>query len=128
MKRYFQAVVVWMLIIPLAVLNGGLRDRVIAERFGEGFARPLSAILLAACIVAMAWLLLPRIKGTRTRDYFGYGVVWFILTNTFDLIGVVSSGGTVQDYFAMFDMRTGEWWALVVLSALLAPISLVGRR
>lgn len=35
MVKYPQAVLIWTLIIPLAVLNGGLREHVLAPAIGN---------------------------------------------------------------------------------------------
>ena len=48
MKRYLQAIGVWVCIIPIAILNGGLRENVLVK-LGQ-IAQPLSGIILSICI------------------------------------------------------------------------------
>ena len=45
MKKYIMAVFIWIMIIPIAILNGGFREYVLI-RLGA-FARPLSGIILS---------------------------------------------------------------------------------
>ena len=51
-KKYAQAVLIWILIIPLAILNGGLRENVL-NKLGD-IALPLSGIILSLCILLVA--------------------------------------------------------------------------
>ena len=52
-KKYGTAVLIWMLLIPIAILNGGLREYVLVH-LGV-IAQPLSGIILSACIFAAAF-------------------------------------------------------------------------
>lgn len=49
-------------------------------------ARPLSGIILSVCIFAVAYFLVTKIKNCVKRDYIIFGVIWFVLTNLFDLV------------------------------------------
>lgn len=41
---------VWLCFIPVAILNGGLREYVLVEAIGEEWALPVSGIILSVCI------------------------------------------------------------------------------
>lgn len=120
MKKYLHAILIWLLIIPLAILNGGLRNNVL-YKLGD-VALPLSGIILSICIFVVAYLLVPKIKNCTKKDYIIFGVMWFILTNLFDLIAYINAGvgfaGLVQSY----NILTGNTWLLVVLTALFSPV------
>ena len=60
MKKYIMAILIWIMIIPIATLNGGFREYVLVK-LGI-MARPLSGIILSICIFAVAYLLVPKIK------------------------------------------------------------------
>lgn len=83
MKKYACAFLIWVMIIPIAILNGGFREYVLVKL--GGLARPLSGIILSVCIFIVAYLLVPKIKNCVRIDYIFFGVMWFILTNLFDL-------------------------------------------
>ena len=120
MKKYVYAFLIWVMIIPIAILNGGLREYVLVKL--GNLALPLSGIILSLCIFVVAYLLVPKIKNCTKRDYIFFGVMWFILTNLFDLIAYINAGvgfaGLVQSY----NILTGNTWLLVVLTALFSPV------
>ena len=107
------------MIIPIAILNGGFREYVLVNL--GGLARPLSGIILSVSIFAVAYLLVPKIKNCVIRDYFFFGVMWFILTNLFDLSAYIKEGEGFAGLLQSYNIFTGNTWALVVLTALLAP-------
>ena len=120
MKMYMFAFLIWVMIIPIAILNGGFREYVLVK-LGI-FARPLSGIILSVCIFAVAYLLVPKIKNCVKRDYILFGVMWFILTNLFDLSSYIKNGEGFAGLIQAYNIFTGNTWLLVVLSALLSPM------
>ena len=65
MKKYIQAVGIWFLIIPIAILNGGLRENVL-NKLGS-ISLPLSGIILSICVFVIAYLLIPKIKNCTSK-------------------------------------------------------------
>ena len=120
MKKYVLAFMIWVLIIPIAILNGGFREYVLVKL--GGLARPLSGIILSVCIFIVAYLLVPKIKNCVKRDYFWFGVMWFILTNLFDLSAYIKNGEGFAGLLQSYNIFTGNTWVLVVLAALFAPM------
>lgn len=120
MKKYLQAVAIWFLIIPIAILNGGLRENVLIK-LGTA-ALPLSGIILSLCIFVMAFLFIPKIKDCKKTDYIFIGIIWCCLTNLFDLSMFVMDGGGILDLIKQYYFWTGNLWIMVVLSTLSAPI------
>lgn len=126
MKKYMMAILIWIMIIPIAILNGGLREYVLVK-LGI-LARPLSGIILSICIFVVAYFLIPKIENCVKRDYIMFGVIWFILTNLFDLVAYIKDGGGFIDLVQSYNILTGNTWFLVVLSALFAPITVMKIR
>lgn len=60
MKKYPYAFLIWVIMIPIAILNGGFREYVLVKL--GGLVRPLSGIILSVCIFLVAYLLVPKIK------------------------------------------------------------------
>lgn len=123
MKKYIMAILIWIMIIPIAILNGGFREYVLVK-LGI-MARPLSGIILSVCIFAVAYLLVPKIKNCVKRDYIIFGVIWFILTNLFDLVAYIKDGGGFVDLLQSYNILTGNTWLIVVLTALFAPVTVM---
>lgn len=123
MKKYVYAFLIWVMIIPIAILNGGFREYVLVNL--GGLARPLSGIILSVCIFVVAYLLVPKIKNCVKRDYFFFGVMWFILTNLFDLSAYIKEGEGFAGLLQSYNIFMGNTWVLVVLTALFAPAIVV---
>ena len=113
------------MIIPIAILNGGLREYVLVKL--GNLALPLSGIILSLCIFVVAFLLIPQIKNCRKKDYFIFGSIWFVLTNLFDLSMYISNGEGFVDLLKSYNFMTGNLWILVTISTFLAPI-FAGKR
>ena len=126
MKKYIMAILIWIMIIPIAILNGGFREYILVK-LGV-LARPLSGIILSVCIFVVAYFLVPKIKNCVKRDYIIFGVIWFILTNLFDLVVYVKDGGGFVDLINAYNFMTGNTWILVVLTTLFAPAVVVKIR
>lgn len=73
MKKYIMAILIWIMIIPIAILNGGFREYILVK-LGV-LARPLSGIILSVCIFVVAYFLVPKIKNCVKRDYIIFGVI-----------------------------------------------------
>ena len=129
MKKYIQAVGIWFLIIPLAILNGGSRENVL-NKLGS-ISLPLSGIILSICIFVIAYLLIPKIKNCKSKDYIIFGVIWFLLTNLFDLFMFINEGGGMKDLLNSYNFLNGNLWILVVITSFLSPIvvsNIKGKR
>ena len=120
MKKYVFAFLIWVMIIPIAIINGGFREYVLVK-LGE-LALPLSGIILSICIFIVAYLLVPKIKNCVKRDYIFFGVMWFVLTNLFDLSAYIKEGEGFAGLLQSYNIFTGNTWLLVVLTALFAPM------
>lgn len=126
MKKYALAFLIWAMIIPIAILNGGFREYVLVK-FGS-IALPLSGIILSVCIFIVAYMLVPKIKNCEKKDYIIFGVMWFILTNLFDLRSYIKSGEGIAGLLSSYNIFTGNMWTAVVLTALFAPAAVMKIR
>lgn len=121
MKKYLLAFLIWIAIIPVAILNGGFRENVLVKL--GSIANPISGIILSACIFAIAYALIPRIANCRKKDYIAFGIMWFLLTNLFDLSMFLKAGQGFAEYLKAYDVASGNFWALVTLTTLVSPFA-----
>ena len=126
MKKYLFAFLIWVMIIPIAILNGGFRQYVLVKL--GGLALPISGIMLSVAIFVVAYFMVPKIKNCAKRDYIIFGVMWFVLTNLFDLSAYIRDGGGFADLLYSYNFLTGNTWILVVLSALFSPMIVMKIR
>ena len=120
--KFAKAILIWVLIIPLAILNGVLREQITEPLLGSSIALPLSGIILSVLIFVAAYLLIPEIGKSKASEYVLVGVIWFTLTNLFDLVMILAVGNPVSDFWGMFDVTAGNLWSLVVIACLVPPI------
>ena len=104
-----KSFIVWLCFIPVAILNGGLREHILLHTLGERWALPASGIILSACIFLITWWLLPRVARSSTwRDGWRTGTVWALATIAFELAGGLASGSTLAELLAAYNPLTGN--------------------
>ncbi len=128
--RLLKSFIVWICFIPVAILNGGLREYVLVRLVGEKTALPVSGILLSIFIFLLTWLMLPRLaKGSSMKECLAIGLCWALLTVAFESVGGIAGGSTVTEILAAYNPLTGNLWTLVLVTTLLSPVLLkVFRR
>ena len=110
----------WLMIIPLAVLNGALRDFALRSLLGW-YALPASGVLLCGMILLLAWLRVPRFVRGGSRQRVLVGVVWAVLAVIFEcMLGIALNRQSV-DLAAAYDVSSGNLWLLVVVCVGCAP-------
>ena len=83
-KTLLRAVLVWVAILLVAIMNGALRDTVLVHLLDRSAARALSGVILCLCIVAAATLATPWLGPPAPRSRWLIGVVWLVLTVFFE--------------------------------------------
>ena len=120
--KILKSLLVWVCFKPVAILNGGLREHVLARALGEKWALPLSGIILSACIFLITWLLLPRtVKALSSKDSLRIGICWVFLTIAFEFVSGLAGGSTITELLAAYNPLTGNLWLLVLAATLLSP-------
>ena len=120
--KILKSLLVWVCFIPVAILNGGLREHVLARALGEKWALPLSGIILSACIFLITWLLLPRtMKALSAKDSLRIGICWVFLTIAFEFVSGLAGGSTITELLAAYNPLIGNLWLLVLAATLLSP-------
>ncbi len=118
-----KSLIIWFCFIPVAILNGGLREYVLAKAIGAEWALPVSGIILSVCIFLITWLLLPRmIKAFTSKDGWLIGIGWALLTIAFEFAAGLAGGNTASELLAAYNPLSGNLWLLVLAATLLSPI------
>lgn len=123
-----KSLLIWLLFIPCAILNGGLREYVLSPSIGEQMALPLSGLLLCVLILAVTWFLLPKIGRQKKATFIQIGVVWFILIILFETILGLSGGNSLQELLSAYDITSGNLWLMVVLFTGFVPYYVAQQR
>ena len=91
-----KSLIIWICFIPAAILNGGLREYVLAPAFGQKWALPASGIILSGLIFLITWLMYPRLIKNSTRN---------------------------AELLAAYNPLTGNLWLLVLAATLFSPVA-----
>jgi len=118
-----KAFAIWLAILACAVANGALREAVLVPRFGLHASLVASGLLLCACIVALAFTLVPRIGASGVRARAGIGVLWLALTLAFEFgFGRFVEHRSWESLLEAYRFKDGNLWPLVLVVTLLAPM------
>jgi len=116
-----KSLLIWLAIIPLAILNGGFREMVLNPLIGEKYGQPLSGVLLCLIVFILCWICIPRIGRGTAKTYWIIGLWWIILTILFETGFGLLIGDSFAELIRAYDITTGNLWLLVVIFAGTAP-------
>ncbi|MDR2918350.1 MAG: hypothetical protein LBV72_03165 [Tannerella sp.] len=116
-----KSVFIWLLIIPLAILNGAFRESVLIPYIGETYALFLSGILLGIMIFIVAYIFIPRLKHSSSANYWKIGLLWLILTLCFEFGFGFLRKIPFSEMIKAYDITTGNLWLFIVLFVGLLP-------
>jgi hypothetical protein len=124
-----NTVLVWMLILVVAVVNGGFRDKVLVPLVGEAAGRAVSSVLLSAMILAVTWVAFHWLRPSSLAVAWGIGLGWLGLTLAFEfLAGHYLFGRPWEDLLLDYDVRRGRIWVLVLVTTVAAPAAVYRAR
>lgn len=116
-----KSILIWIAVIPLAILNGGLREKVIAPMIGEKYGLLLSGILLSLLIFILCYFFIHRIGKGEANTYWYIGLLWMLLTVAFETVFGLVGGISFPEMLKAYDITTGNLWLVVVLFTGLSP-------
>ena len=117
-----RTLLVWVLLVGLAILNGLAREGFLAPRLGVAAGHVVSSIVIGGLIVLTAWLTIRWIASGTARRAWGVGILWAVLTVAFEfLAGHYAFGHPWPELLADYDLLQGRVWLLVVATTLVAP-------
>ncbi len=118
-----RSVLVWLVIMVLAIVNGGFRQVVLVPALGERAGHVLSTILLSIVVMVAAWISLPWLRPLTPMDAWRIGLLWVGLTLAFEfLVGHFLFRTSWEQLVADYNVARGRVWVLVPITTLLAPV------
>lgn len=118
-----RALVIWLLIAGLEVLQGILRVRFLNRPLGDHRARQVGVLIGSMVVLGIAWLFGPWIRAVSVTERIEVGVLWFTLMLAFDLVfGRLVFRFSWRRIGRDFDVRRGGLLGLGMLVVLLAPL------
>lgn len=113
----------WLAVLICAVLNGTLREFVLAPRLGRTLGGLISALILSAITLTAQGYLVRRF-GLRPRDAACASIAasWLVATLTFEFgVGRYVAGRSWEELLLEYNLFTGRFWSLVVLTVAGGP-------
>lgn len=113
---------VWILIIPLAIVNGLAREKLLVPLLGRQAALPVSGLTLSALIFGMTFLLIPVLGMLRPSHFWAVGVLWAGMTVVFEfLFGHYVMGARWSVLLEAYRVHEGNLWLIVLLVTGVSP-------
>lgn len=117
-----RAAVIWLAILVLASLNGAVRDLIVAPRIGDTAARAISTLVLCGLVLLVTWMSIRWVRPPSARQALAVGLLWLVLTLTFEVGTERLSGKSWSVVLADYDVMRGRIWVLVPIVTFLAPL------
>lgn len=121
MKTIYKSLLIWMGIIPLAIINGIFREAVLNSVINGYAAMIVSGVILSLLIIAMTVIFIPKLPHADTATYLKTGLVWILATILFETAFGLASGSTFAEILGAYDLTTGNLWLIVVLVTGVSP-------
>jgi hypothetical protein len=119
----------WVLILLVAVINGGIREALIIPRTNEAVGHAISTVSLCAAILLLSWLIIGWIRPTTVRAVCRIAAMWVALTLAFEfLAGHYLFGTPWRQLLADYNIFRGRTWVLVLITTAIAPSLMAHRR
>ncbi len=123
LMRFVKAMLIWLVILGMAFLNGGLRELVLVPWLGMPHALILSGFILSACILAIAVAAVPKLGAITRTEALGIGVFWLLLTLLFEFgFGRLVQHKPWRELLGAYTFAGGNVWPIVLLIVVLAPV------
>jgi len=112
---YKRSMLIWLSIVPLAILNGGLRINILEPNFGEKLANPISCFILCCLIFIVSFVFIPKLGKGTNKIYIKMGVLWVFSTIIMETIIGLIEGMTFYELLNAYNISTGNFWLVVVI-------------
>lgn len=124
-RKYLQALGLWLLFIPVAIVNAGVRETFIAPAVGDAAAHVISTVLTAIPAFSLViWAYFTYVAEPHSRRELAYiGLMWLILTPLFEFgFGRYVMGHSWATLLGDYNVLAGRVWILVPLWLAVAPL------
>jgi len=119
----------WLPMIPIAILNGMLREFGYKEYVGELAAHQISTVIGIVLIGLYIFLIFRFLKITSKTNAFQIGITWLAFTVLFEFgFGYFVMGHPFSKLISDYNIFEGRVWALFLIWLVLAPYLIYKRK
>ena len=113
---------IWLVIVIVAIINGVAREKILTPLIGSSFSLPLSGITLSVLVLVVTYFTIPFIGEVKTGSYLYIGLLWVILTLSFEyLFGHYVTGKPWYEINQVFNILKGNLFILVLIVSAVSP-------
>lgn len=115
---------VWFGFVPVAILNGIVRENFYGRMVGELLAHQISTVIASVAFILLAFVLLRNeVIGLSKGRLMVMGLVWVVMTILFEFgFGHYVVGHSWDKLVMDYDLTKGRVWSLFLLSSWLTPM------
>lgn len=120
-----KAAMTWIVMIPVAILNGIVRQALFEPQVGELPAHQLSVVTGSAAFFALICAMLHREAPQQSDRWLrGLGAVWVAATGAFEFVfGHVVMGNPWSRLLADYNVLAGRLWLVVLAVIAISPLA-----
>ena len=120
---FLSAIITWALLLVVAILNAGLRTKILVRKLRELRAHQASSLIFMSLVLIASALYAALLSSTASLlDLWIVGLMWGILTMSFEfLFGHYVMKHSWQRLIEDYNLLKGRFWSLVVLTILIGP-------
>jgi hypothetical protein len=119
----WKAALTWAIMAGLMIMNGAMRELLVAPRTGAYAGHVISVVTGAAIIIGLTYLFIRRLPALNRDDAWKISGLWLLLTVAFELVffRVVESVPWTT-LLADYNILRGRLWLVILLTVVLAPV------
>ena len=119
---YIRIAMIWAAILGCAMVNGFLREAILAPSVGTTPGYLVSGLILAACVVVVTIVSSEFLGLDDAATGFRVGVMWLAMTIAFEFVfGLTLRGQTMKELLVPYTFEGGNLWPMVLATILVTP-------
>lgn len=117
-----RAIIVWLIFMFVAILNGTFRVGVLISRVGEATAHGFSTLMLCIIIAVVSWVSIVWLNPAKPDQAATVAALWVSMTVAFEFgFGHFVAGKSWAVLLADYNILQGRTWVLVPVTVAAAP-------
>jgi hypothetical protein len=117
-----KALVLWLAILVLAIVNGVLRERALNPIMGPFGGLIASGAILSLCIFLVAFFSAGWLGAAEASGFWLIGLLWLLLTLVFEFgFGRFVQRRTWTEVLQAYTFKGGNIWPVVLTITLVSP-------
>lgn len=117
-----KSFLIWLGIIPLAFINGGIREILLIPNLGQ-VGLQVSALTLCSFIFLLSYIFIPRLGNSDKKTFIKMGILWAIATVVFEFLLGFLMNKSIYEILSQYNILTGNLWVMVILFTAFVPIT-----